>query len=490
MKSLLIKAPLFLPLVVVFFCLNGTVENYGAINLKDVFFIGLSLSLVPLIFFCVSYFFSKDYKIASLISVYLSVCYLFFGSIQDFIKHYPWIAFVGKYSILMPIIFCFLVLLVIILKKRNELKLKFFLYLNILFIVYILIDSVTFFFKPPLSFNNKEINFDFKKVTSKPDVYFLLFDGYPGKMTLRKYFQYEDSSLSNFLQKNNFLSLPISSNYNITHNSMSSIFNMDYISLGPTVTLDAELIERQKRFKEIQQASAFDIFQTLGYEIENNSIFDIKNIASENNKNEFLLGQGLLLTDKLFFNRLNRDMGTIVPLKIIKYLSFLENKSIYRVRNGNISAEKNLINSSLKIHRKPVLNYSHFMMPHPPFFFDSIGNKINFLEKFDKKNNNGSDFLSYLKYTNKVIESVITNIRNHKPNAIIILMSDHGFRGGTSEQFITIEKKETFNNICAVYFPNNRYGKTLDTITNVNIFKYLFNNQYSQNLAFLKDSCY
>ncbi len=67
------------------------------------------------------------------------------------------------------------------------------------------------------------------------------------------------------------------------------------------------------------------------------------------------------------------------------------------------------------------------------------------------------------------------------------MMSDHGFRSIAGKQF---PKHLRLNNICKVYFPNSNYYKMPDTITNVNFFRFLFNNQFNQNFSFLADSTF
>ena len=64
------------------------------------------------------------------------------------------------------------------------------------------------------------------------------------------------------------------------------------------------------------------------------------------------------------------------------------------------------------------------------------------------------------------------SIKEKDSTALIIMMSDHGFRSIAGKQF---PKHLRLNNICKVYFPNSNYYKMPDTITNVNFFRFLFN---------------
>ena len=71
------------------------------------------------------------------------------------------------------------------------------------------------------------------------------------------------------------------------------------------------------------------------------------------------------------------------------------------------------------------------------------------------------------------------------PISIVIVMSDHGYRGyNNNSSLIPL----LFDNICAVRFPDKNYLAFSDKWSNVNFFRYLFNSQFHQNIPYLKDS--
>ena len=331
--------------------------------------------------------------------------------------------------------------------------------------------------------NNVSVNFKYDEVKAKPDVYFLLFDGYPGQKSLMDSFNFDNKSMYDFLEKESFVNLKISANYDYTLFSMSSLFNMRYVPLGYTLP---EPIQRdfQKRQAEIKEAQVFTIFEKMGYKIINNSIFDIKNSAGISEKNSFILGHKLLLTDKILFNRIDRDIGVGILDNIAKRIPFLIDHSFFSRRENNANVE-NKMSKTLSEKETPVFCYAHFLLPHEPYFYDSLGKEISKdtieIQSWRYK----PAFISYLKYSNTVIKKMINSIREKKPNAIIILMSDHGFRSFNSE---AMYQEARFNNICSVYFPNKNYSTVSERITNINFFPFFFNAQFNQHLPYLKDT--
>jgi len=125
-------------------------------------------------------------------------------------------------------------------------------------------------------------------------------------------------------------------------------------------------------------------------------------------------------------------------------------------------------------------------MPHPLVFYDSIGNYLPTAQTFDPQTYyNKPVVLSYIKYTNTKIKSLTDVICSTDSNAIVIVMSDHGYRGYSNHNSPV---SPLFDNICAVRFPDNNFAQFKDKWSNVNFFRYLFNSQFHQNIPYLKDS--
>ncbi|MEO6254500.1 MAG: sulfatase-like hydrolase/transferase [Ferruginibacter sp.] len=481
---LLKKIPFFLLLLVMFFCLHGAVENFGFLELSEVLLIGIVMLISVALFFGTVFLFTRNYIIASLITFFVSLWYLFFGAIHDWFKRNA--AFMSSYSVLLPVLVVLTVLLIIFLRRNKTIAAKLFFYLNILLLIYCVLDTALLLNKQ-FSPKNKMANtvaFDHSKVSAKPNLYYLVFDEYPGYKSLKDSFGFANDSLYSFLQKKQFSILPLFSNYDFTLFSTSAMLNMKYVDSGydPKKVSQREL---QLRVNEIRNGEVFSIFKKMGYRIQNYSIFDVGESHGVNDQNAFLPVHSLLLTDKILHNRIIRTSGWLFQTGKLSLPSWRK-KYLYQHERNSLYSQKMLINSANEKAAGPKFCYAHFMMPHWPYYRDSTGTYHP--DEFIAKSNLLNDrplFLSYLKYTNTVIESLIENITGKDPGAIVIIMSDHGFR-----YYKNTNPVEPFNfdNICAVRFPNKNYPGVSEKWSAVNIFRYVFNAQYGQQLPYQKDS--
>ena len=147
-----------------------------------------------------------------------------------------------------------------------------------------------------------------------------------------------------------------------------------------------------------------------------------------------------------------------------------------------------LTKKSLEVHsNKPRFIYTHLMMPHFPCLYDSTGNEIetNFYDPKISKKELDDAYLQYLVYTNKVVSGLVENIQDKTAmKAVIIVMSDHGYRG----IIFKTESVRSNNNFISVYLPARNYDHFYTTISNVNFFRSVVNSLFDKNLPRLNDS--
>jgi hypothetical protein len=142
-----------------------------------------------------------------------------------------------------------------------------------------------------------------------------------------------------------------------------------------------------------------------------------------------------------------------------------------------LSISFNHLLDSLYQFDKPSFNYFHFMIPHPPFIYDSTG-KLQPVEAmysykgFDKTNAN---FTGYIKYGNEVMKKMVNSIfEKAGKNIIIIIQGDHGYRE-FNDRFPDAVRYGTFN---AVYLPGKNYSNFNDSMTVLSTFQQLLKNQF------------
>ncbi len=481
--TILKSIPFFLLLLAAFFCLHGSVENYGYLDLSEVLWVGIIISGYIVAFFFITVILVRNKIFAALITFFIALWYLFFGAIHDWIKSIEWLQFMHSYSVLIPILIVCNIVYVYLLKRHEAFRSKLFLYLNILLFVYCLWDGILLVNKysgDKNVINAPAASFDTSKVKAKPNVYFIVLDCYAGYQSLQDSFGFKNDSLYTFLEQKSFKILPSTSNYDFTFYSMASTLNMDYIK-GDFVNKTASQNDIQQRFNEVRYATVFSNFSDMGYNIENYSFFDVnvKQGIYDHNNSFFPLHTFLLL-NKIFHKRLLSDLGWMLHDGKFK-IDWLAKEKIYRSDTYNTKALKMLQASIGTQSTQPKFCYTHLLLPHEPYYKDSLGNYITLTKgaMYDK-----ALYVSYLKYSNSIIRSTVSNIIDKDPSAITFIMSDHGF----NTQEVRYYTASTFNNIFAVRFPDQKSDSSISKISNVNFFRYLFNSQFEQKMPYLKDS--
>jgi hypothetical protein len=477
--------PWFVFLLVAFFILHGSLENFGFIYPVEIIKIALTILCCVTIFYFITKLVVKNAVHAGLICFFISSWILFFGAIFEWVKSTELLYWLHRYTIFIPFMLCTFILFILFIRKRVQLQNKLCLYLNILLLIYCVYDLAGLVFKSIKTSKQTttiSVNFDTTTVKAKPNIYLLLFDEYPGYKSLKDSFAFSNDSLYQFLTAKEFKMLPTFSNYNTTFYSMASMLNMHYID-KPYQPLQNTMDDDQTRLKEIKNALVVRYLISMGYSFSNYSIFDISNEPSVKG-NSFVISQATLLTHKIFFNKLLRDVGW--NFMTGKYrIPFIEHISMHEDRNNKF-IEKKIKEGYPQNALSPRFIYAHFNMPHPIIFYDSTGNYLPNAQMFDPLTYyNKPAFLSYLKYTNKKITDLVEVICKNDTGAIVIVMSDHGYRGYNTT---SINQPLHFDNICAVRFPDKNYLPFREKWSNVNFFRYLFNCEFNQKIPYLGDS--
>jgi hypothetical protein len=482
--KLLRKIPFFLFLLALFFCLHGWVENYGFISYKELLMPGLQIFGSILLFTAVVFLFTRNLLSASLISFFIGLWYLFFGAIHDGVKALPFLFFIKSYTAMLIMLSIASIVWIVFIRRKKNMHQKLVFYLNLLLLIYCVVDAGLLlkdkWLQPPLA-ATEHVNFNAAKVAKKPDVFFLLFDGYPGFASLQDSFNFSNDGLHKYLDANSFKVLPVFANYDHTYFCMASMFNMEYVK-NDFNNMQVTQRDFQKRGVDINHGAIFPLFKSMGYNVENLSIFEVDDKPAQTVASPFLLAHSILLTDKILHNRIKRDIGD----RLGKFIPFWKNQDFYQTDTDNKMTEKRLLVSAATKAITPEFVYAHFLMPHGPYFYDSSGDK-NPYEKISNYTTwrDKELFISYLGYVNKKLINMVDTIVSHNPDAIVVVMGDHGFRSFEGDEIV---KNQRYDNLCAVRFPDSSYAQTRSRWSTVNFFRYVLNSQFGQKIPFLADS--
>jgi hypothetical protein len=362
-------------------------------------------------------------------------------------------------------------------------------YLNLLFIIligYDLFSIFTFSEKGKSDFRAIRPTFDSKLTDcdscGKPDIYFILLDQYSGSKILKKYLDYDNLEFEKFLNSTGFHVIPnASSNYSTTILSIASTLNMSFIQ---GFTEDHFKAQDYSRIMPIINKNIVTEYLVQNdYDFYNYSIFDIQDKPSVFSHRFFPSNMQLIL-HKTMVERLRKDLYIDTKIGPFK-LQFGVEWELESVREGNSMVIRKTTELAKEKVNRSKLVYSHLLMPHPPYLYDSVGNSISKAIGEVPDSLLNSYYLNYLVYTNKVVSNLIREIYTvTNGQVVIILLSDHGNQH--FEPWPPFEDRfVTFN---AIYYPDKMYNDFYNGISNVNVFRCLLNKFFHQNLPMLKDS--
>lgn len=477
LKKQTLSLPFYLFLLPVFFVLHGVVEKFPLTGFEILKVLGIYTGTAILLFILFWLLF-KNIRKASFFAFCVLAFQLFFGSAHDFLKNNVGGVFFIKYSFLVPFAMVALGTSIFFAKRSGKNFIQLTKYLNILMLVLVLVDAATLMIRDE-KVHKEDLSALFRTcdTCNKPDVYLIVLDEYAGRQELTEMFSFDNSVFENNLKDRGFhvVNNP-RSNYNYTTYSMASLLNMQYIKNLESLTANQnDLFTCLKLIRENELAR---FFRKEGYAIYNSSVFDLEG----NNRaatSKYFIPVHKMLTAQTFTRRFNYDLG----------FHFASKKIIERILKDNVYTINTIEAKTKKIAAEktgqPKFVYTHFLMPHHPYFFDSSGREASIEKLEDSYKMDKKAYIEYLLYTNKKILGLVDHIKtvSAKPPAII-LMSDHGFRQSNDSS----QNKYHFMTLNAIHLPTNNYKSFYDGMSHVNQFRIFLNTQFRQQLPLLKDS--
>jgi hypothetical protein len=487
MKKFLGTIPLYVLLIPLFFVLHGYVENFGYIDAGQTLLLAAIYSVGAAITFLLCLLVYRNCARAALATAFFLCTYFFFGALQDFLKEHA--HSLSRYAVLLPALMLTAILLLIGLKRTKRSFPGWQLFLNCLFLLYIVIDLAGMLARslqknrdPAQTLRQEKMGYVPCPTTTRPDIYFLVFDAYASSKALKEQYHFDNSAFDHFLEKEGFhIQQQSRSNYRFTFFSMPSILNMSYLEDLEIKRSPVELRNYLTGLILDNEVMAF--LHRQGYEIVNCSSFDLRGNPSP--VVESLLPiRTRLITAQTLYSRVIRDLG-------YHFLSYLTvpvlGTELYQSLNNDNKLIAAVEKASALPAGKPRFIYGHFNFPHPPYYYGKLGVKRTVTSFYDGTDeNNVQGYLDYLYYTNLQAEHLVTKIKkNSGGKAVIILMGDHGLRYPYFASPAPLYQLENQN---AVYFPGKDYHLLYDSISGVNQFRVVLNTLFGQHLPLLKDS--
>jgi hypothetical protein len=491
------KKILFLFFLPVFFLLHAYNENFGLLPLKVIATLFFQYILITIGTLIVSVVLFKNLNKADTFSLYLLSVFFLFGAFHDYLLSSSVFYFISSYSILVPLFLIVTILIFFYIKLRkdnNAFSMRYFYYLVTIFLI---LEVGTFIFNGATHVadsNNLSDDNYFKSLNNncfkakKPDIFFIVLDGYTSSQCLKEEFDYDNSSTDSLFKKNHFyISTYSKSNYNVTPFSLSSTLNLGYLKNGVenTMVSTKKFLQAMETLKTNRLAKFLD---GQGYSIRNYGCFDME-MAPAPTDPYFKDLYYTQVDNQTFFSRLWADIGWNFTLKNIFTRKFQisenykEKKSYHLFRNDyNL---KGLIRELGGYSHAPKFVYTHLILPHEPFYLDSSGRLVSDTTILLKKISSKEGYLGQIKYSNKVLKQIVESIpHSNNREKVIIIEGDHGFRYYEPD----VPDYKVFMNLNAYYFSDGDYSNLYNSISPVNSFRVVLNKYFCQSMPLLKDS--
>jgi len=486
----MIIQPYFLILVPVFFLLKNMNAFFSHIPGSQLVVLFVEYILISCILYLIlRLFFAKERYKASLSCLILLFIYFFYNDLDKFKQSQRWMNSVSGYRWSLPVLFLFaggLIFLVLRLKKTPHKTIGF---LNSLLILFCLSEASLLIYKiivpPPrlLKIQHDHLAFSDQgqERLKHPNIYFLLFDEYQGNEGLQKLFHFDNAKLKrSLLSQGFFVPVLARANYSNTFFSMPSILGMNYLEgtiQGKTPNEDLNISLSGEEL--IQNNSLIRFLQHIHYKVDNLSPFNLDETGDRVLQYKSITVEKYLIENQTFFHVIKEKIGWTFTNKTLLRLT---DPSGYNNQYYNRYIQNRLLAASARKDPNPRFVYSHFFMPHAPFLKDSLGDDAGFHQP--GQTTTGIDmnafYLSYLKYTNGELINMVDGLIKNDPKSIIIIMSDHGYRG-----MIPRNAALQYDIQFYVRTPEQHYSKWPDTVDGTNAFRILLNNEFDQHLDYL-----
>lgn len=401
--------------------------------------------------------------------------------------------------------------------------------------------------------NHTEVDYKVKtdsSIKEKPNIYYIHCDGMMSMEALRKYFNYNDTYLNDYLENNDFLInrntiLPLGYR---TQKALVALFNPYYYDNKEKYFL--EEVEKYtdnnknkvrnyigyQELKEKRLNNEFIIGLSNGgyktyavglynqYTSLNTDYFYDYNYYRAHN-NHFKKGLKLRIVDnnvdkKMLNEYINMQiLADIYPgvslFDNIDYSKFEKGSKVLNKQNINLNDYKYLNNASSEKINKIIESLSDIQSKNDKNRFVFVDYDLNHLNvSLDKNTNNliayapfdiaGNEIIEYnnfktdykesYTYLSYLLVDLIKYIKNNDKNSIIIIQGDHGIHVKKCDEMIkdiNIEKDECHiirnSVISAIYIPNEYKSKDGTVLNNpLNFSRYIINNYVGKNYTYLK----
>lgn len=498
-RQLLRNIPFYLPLIPLFYVWHISNAYFRLVDFYYPLVYFLVTGGATVLLFLGAKWILKNNNAAALWAASVAIPFLFWAPFHDFIRDLPLPKWIASYTFLLPCFACFIIGILIGLKRKKRGLYRITFFLNALFFLFISIEAGNSIYKyatGQIGTNDTHLRLArpiatpalaISDTAAIPDIFFIVFDEYASTRSLNKYLGFDNSRLDSVLLQNHFyIASQSKSNYNSTPHSITSTLNTDYLPLelegSPSDAkhmLEAQYLYRQSKLPHY--------LKQLNYRIVNLGLMDLEDFPVAG-PSYFDRDMDAIFFREMLWGRIYHEIWwnftTRWPaLKLNR--SSREKKHTAAVLRNERNFELLQKELAEQTHQSKLV-IAHIMSPHAPFYYDSTGKERNI--GGDLHLPDDSLYLDQLQYINTWINklAVLSNKPFPRPR-IVIIEGDHGKR----DNRIPIEQRERdkqFMNLNAYYFSDGHYDSLYPAVSPVNSFRIVLNKYFNAGLSILPDS--
>lgn len=332
-----------------------------------------------------------------------------------------------------------------------------------------------------------------------PDIYYIIFDNYGGSTMLQKFFNFNNSEITDYLKNKGFyIASESCTNYPKTFQSLASSLNMKHLTYL-TDKIGKESSDRTVVYEMLQDYEVWRFLKSRGYTFIHLGSWwgpTRKNRFADININYFHLNLSEFSAKLLETTMLYPILGKIAGIDL---RSEMKERILLQFEKL----------SEIPCIKGPKFVFCHIIYPHSPYIFGPNGEFL--LEQEVAKKSDRENYLNEIIFCNKKIKLLVDQILSKSVYPpVIVLQADEGpsslkeFKRKAGEEGIEWAQQsevllklhmKIFN---AYYLSNGSASLTTDidkntlypSITPVNSFRLIFNLYFGTNYELLEDKSY
>ena len=328
-----------------------------------------------------------------------------------------------------------------------------------------------------------------------PDIYYLVFDRYAGKRSLKEFYQFDNDEFLERLRKLGFFVADNSrANYTKTAHSLVSSLHMRHLT-DLTELLGSGSSDWKPLYEMLQENVVVSFLKSLGYRYVHLGSWwspTRRNRLAEENFNPIVYTPWESLT----FNEF--EWLVVEPMMPTRLAGHLSGKAGNRNRRQYFRVQKKFEKLiALGRQDSPLFVFAHMLLPHEPYVFYPDGGYKTEAEAGSMSRQ--KNYVDQLVFTNLKIEELVRELLSKDPQPVVIVQADEGpfpdrylidgenfdWREATPE-----ELRQKFRILNAIYLPDRNYAELYEEITPINTFPIIFNKYFGQELPALPNKSY